>query len=650
MAQQLKNLFSPIEVGPFTLRNRIVCTAHGTYYDEHGTGLPGEKQTGYWVSKAKGGIGMIHTEATFAHVHSYRNTFSHPQVVPMFKKAAEAVREHGARLVVQLVHVGVQTQAFPPSFIPWAASVVSGPRDWATPHEMSGDEVREVIDSYGMAAEKLREANMDGVEIGGSHGYIVTQFLSPFFNHRTDEWGGSLENRLRFPLEVIDVIRSKVGNDMMVGLRVNGDDFLQGSNTLEEMLVIAKALCDTGKLDYLSVSAGTYRTFSVEVEPMYYPLGSMVYLAAALKEVVNIPVLARGRINDVVFAEQVLANNQADLVTMTRASITDPDFPNKAKEGKLDEIRKCIGCNEGCLARVLSVNHQSMRCTMNPAVGRETEAGWGEMQSASRSKKVMIVGAGPAGLEAARVAAARGHKVSLYDRGSEIGGQILIASKAPGRDGFLDLPRYYDYQIKTLGIDLHLNTDVTPETVRQAAPDAVVVAAGSIPHKPHIPGIDQPNVAEVRDVLTGKAQVGQNVVVIAGDHHNQGLSVADFLTGLGKKVEVLHEEYSAGVNIEIATRHAVHQRLYQQGIKLSPLTAVKEISGNTVVAYNVLTRQERRIEGVDTVVYAFGGEEDGSLYHALKGQVKELYAVGDCAGVKRVADATRDGAILARRL
>ncbi len=650
MAQQFKNLFSPIQVGPFTLRNRIVCTAHGTYYDEHASGLPGEKQTGYWVGKAKGGIGMIHTEATFAHPHSYRNTFANPQAVPMFKKAAQAVRDNGARLVVQLVHVGVQTQSFPPSFIPWAASVVPGPRDWATPHEMTGDEIREVIGSYGAAAEKLRDAEMDGIEIGGSHGYIVTQFLSPFFNHRTDEWGGSLENRLRFPLEVIDTIRSKIGNDMMLGLRINGDDFLQGSNTLEEMLVIVKAICNTGKIDYLNVSAGTYRTFSVEVEPMYYPLGSFVYLAAALKEVVNIPVLARGRINDVVFAEQVLANNQADLVTMTRASITDPEFPNKAREGRVDEIRKCIGCNEGCLARVLSVNHQSMRCTMNAAVGRETEPGWSELQPAAKKKKVMVIGAGPAGLETARVAAARGHSVSLYDRGSEIGGQIMIASKAPGRDGFLDLPRYYDYQIKFLGIDLHLNTEVTPDTVKQVNPDAVVVATGSTPNKPHIPGIDQPNVAEIRDVLTGKATVGQNVVVVAGDHHNQGLSVADFLAGQGKKVELLHEEYSAGVTIEIATRHAVHQRLYREGIKLSPLTGVKEISGNTVVAYNVLTRQERRIEGVDTVVYAFGSAEDGGMYLSLKGQVKELYAVGDCAGVKRVVDATREGSILARKL
>jgi NADPH-dependent 2,4-dienoyl-CoA reductase/sulfur reductase-like enzyme len=387
---------------------------------------------------------------------------------------------------------------------------------------------------------------------------------------------------------------------------------------------------------------------------MYFPLGSFVYCAAAVKQAVDIPVFARGRITDPYQAEQILANGQADMVSMVRTFIADPEFGNKAREGRIDEIRRCIGCNEGCWARgtrdlVIGMNI-GMTCTMNPAVGHEGEPGWGELIPARVSKRVMIIGGGPAGLEAARVAVLRGHKVSLYEKSPALGGQTLIAAKAPGRDGFLDLGRYYTYQMQLLKVDVHPNSEVTPELVEKEHPDAVVVATGSVPLLPDIPGIDGPNVCQVRQVLNGEVQTGEKVVIIAGEEHMQALTAADFLAEQGKKVEILTSSYYAGVTVEPETKQAVYQRLFQKGVVITPHTGVKEIAGKTVVAYNVFTRNERRIEVVDTVVIAWGDREENALYYTLKDKVKEVHKIGDANGVRRVHDATREGAIVGRAL
>lgn len=649
--QRFPHLFSPLKIGPLTVPNRIVCLPHGTYYDEHGTGLPGDKLIGYWVSKARGGVGMVITEATFTHPTAYRNTFALPNALPQFKKAAQAVHQHGAKLIGQIVHVGAQTQAFPPAFIPWAPSVVASPRDWAVPHQMTVEQIKEIINSLVIGAKVYREAGLDGVEIMGGHGYLINQFLSPLTNHRTDEYGGSLENRMRFALGVIDAVRAAVGRDWVVGFRVSGDEFTEGGYTLDDMLVMAPHFVKDGRADYLNVTAGTYRSIVNIADPTYFPLNSAVYLAAAIKRVTNVPVIAKGRIVDPAQAEGILANNQADLVGMARALMADPELPRKAREGRLDEIRKCIGCNDGCASRTLSATHLSLRCAMNPELGRETEPGWAEIQPAVEKKKVMVIGAGPAGLEAARVAALRGHTVSLYEKSSEIGGQMIVAAKAPGRESFLDLPRYYKRQMELLKVAVHLGTEVTVDMVKEKSPDTVIVATGSVPLRPYnIVGIDQENVVEARAVLSGEATVGQSVAVFANDHHIQGLNVADFLAGQGKKVEVLCEEYELGKLLDVSTKAAIYKKLLDQGVVLTPDTGIKEISGNTVVAHNTFTRQERIIENVDTVVYAFGGRENNALLQALKGQVKELYAVGDCAGVRQLTAATREAAIVARSI
>jgi len=656
MAEEYKFLFSPIKIGPMTVRNRIYSSPHYPMgYVERLTGLPSERLVQYWVAKAKGGIGLIGTY--LASVDPRGNIFRQPQAIEAFKRAADAVHEHGAKIICQIAHSGGQAGLSGGPQTSWGPSAILMPNmllERQVCHEMSKDEIKETVENFVYAATVAKEAGMDGVSIHGSHGYLVSEFMSPYFNRRTDEYGGSLENRMRFALEIIDAVRKAVGDDFVVGIRVNADEFVEGGYTLDDFLVMAPILAKTGKLDYLNVSVGTYTSTATVIDPMYFPLGSFVYCAAAVKQVVDIPVFARGRITDPIQAEQILANGQADMVSMVRTFIADPEFANKAREGRVEEIRRCIGCNEGCWARgtrdLVIGMAAGMTCAMNPAVGFEGQPGWGELIPSEVKKKVMVIGGGPAGLEAARVAALRGHQVSLYDKGDELGGQTLIAAKAPSRDGFLDLGRYYTYQMKMLDVDVHLNTEVTAEVIIEKAPDAVVVATGSVPFIPDIAGVNGDNICEVRQVLNDEVSVGDNVVIIAGDEHIQALSTADFLAEQGKKVEVLSQDYQCGGTLEPCTKQVIYQRLYRKGVVLTANTGVKEISGKTVVAYNVFNQEERRIEGVDTVVIAYGGREDNGLYYALKDRVKEIHKIGDANGVRRIHDATREGAVVGRAL
>ena len=655
MAEEFKNLFSPLKLGTMTTQNRIYSSAHHPLYIDM-FGLPGDRMVNYWVAKAKGGVGTIGTYLAPIHPDPRRDTFRRPGVDDAFKKAADAVHEYGAKLICQLANSGAQAGGYG-QVAPWAPSAVlthAGDSQLYMPHEMTRDEIQSFIPAFAHAATVAKEAGLDGVELHGAHGYLFTEFMSPDHNRRTDEYGGTIEKRLRFPIDVIEAVRKAVGDDFPVGMRISADEFVYGGYTLDEMLVMAPMLVKAG-LDWLNVSTGTYASPSSAIEPMYYPLNSFVYCAAAIKQVVDVPVFARGRIQDPIQAEQIIANGQADGVSMVRAIVADPEFANKAREGRLDEICKCLACNEGCWGnlartRLMIPGFGGMSCTMNPAVGLEGQPGWGELMPAAVKKRVMIIGGGPAGLETARVAALRGHAVSLYDKGPELGGQTLIAAKAPGRDGYLDLPRYYTFQMKMLNVDVHLDTEVTPDMVIEQDPDAVVVATGSVPFIPDIPGIDGNNVVNVWQVLNEEVEVGDNVVIIGDDEDIQSMSTADFLAERGKKVEILTWGRFCGSKLEPMTFHTIYQRVLGKGVVLTPHTRVKEISGKTVVTFNYYTDEERRIEDVDTVVIACGGVENNKLYYTLKDKVKEIHLVGDALGIRRIHHATTDGATVARAL
>jgi thioredoxin reductase len=509
---------------------------------------------------------------------------------------------------------------------------------------MDIDDIKQVVASYAETASRLREAGYDGVEISSTvgAGQLLVSFLNPLINRRTDEYGGSLENRFRLHMEIINAVRKAVGTDFVVGLRLIGDMLMDGGTTLDDTKVLAARVEGSGQVDYLAVCAG----FQGHIPPMHFPLGAFVYIAAGVKEVVNLPVVCHGRINDPVQAETILANNQADLVGMARALICDPEWPNKAREGRPDEIRKCIACIQSCAGHFLK--KQPIGCTLNPEAGREKELA--TIVPATTRKKVMVIGGGAAGLETARVAALRGHQVTLYEKGKELGGQLNIAARIPKREDFAEVPRYYNYQMKHLGVEVILETTVTAEMVTQQNPDAVVVATGSLPSPYPVPGGNRASVVWVRDVLQGEVAVGQNVVVVAMEQHEQALGVAIFLADKGKKVELLTHCLYAGSEMDTNTLPFLYGQLLGKGGIITPLTRVKAIEDNAVVTAHVMTGAERRIEGVDTVVVAAVGKADDALYRALKGKVKEIYAVGQCLAPRLLDDSIWDGAHVGRLL
>jgi len=624
-----------------TVSNRIYMPAH-----QHR--LRGEAAIDYYVARARYGVGLIVTSGN--HVHRMTTArqptpINSSSAVPMLSKTTEVIHRFDTKVVAQLGHRGgkggaraIGGASYAPSPIARRAMI---PPASGLPHEMDIDEIHEVIEAFGNAASNVREAGMDGAEISAIYGFLLYQFLSPLTNRRIDDYGGSKDNRLRFVLEVIDSVRRAVGTDFTVGLRISGDEFIDGGLTFQDIKAITTKVAATGKLDYISLCTGVPE--AIHYPPMYFPLASFVYMAASVKEVIDLPVFTAGRINDPVLAENILTQGQADMIGMVRALVADPELPKKAQENKLDEIRRCIGCNEGCVG--IPFLSGTITCTINPEAGKEQEL---ELKPAEKKKKVMIIGGGAAGLETARVAALRGHSVSLYEKESELGGQLNVAAKAPGRVDFVEVPRYYAHQMQLLHVDLRLDTLVTAEMIREQNPDVIVVATGSQSYLPSLPGVDGARLVDARDVLEDKVDVGKNVVLIAHEHHSKGLSTAELLADRGKNIEILTDALYAGGQLDRPTLEAVYLRLLRKGVIITPLTRVKKLQGNTLIVCNILTDVERQINNVDTIVISSEGKADDALYRSLKAEAREIHAVGQCLSPRGLLDSICDGARVGR--
>jgi len=643
MGQQFQYLFEPITIGTTKLRNRIVSTAHSTRFAENG--MVGDRFCAYHEARAKGGTGLIITEAQPVHPSSIpRPGMIHnwdDRVIPGLRNLAKAVHKHGTKIFGQISHQGRQMSSFLTRRPILAPSPIPCPLKREIPKEMEVEEIKEIVEHFGEAARRLKEGEFDGVEVMIGHGYLLNQFLSPATNKRTDEYGGSLGNRMRIIFEVLNAVRSKVGDDFTLGIRMSGDEFIEGGLTLEHMKEVARLLEGTGQIDFFDVSGGNYAVPHFIVPPWYMPSGYLVHLAAGIKEEVNLPVCCVGRINDPIFAEEVLARRQADLVGMCRALIADAELPQKAQEGRLEDIRPCIGCRQGC-SGVGTATTLFLGCTVNPSVGFEGEAE--VLRPCENRKKVVVVGAGPGGLEASRIAASRGHQVILFEQNTELGGQIALFSKDPMRTEFGGLLRFLTSQIGKLGIETRLGKKATPEMVINENPDAVIIATGSIPWRPPIPGVEKESVLDAWQVLKKEKEIGANVLIIAGrEGHQAPVSLAEFLVNQGKKVQVLTELSVVGGDVEVNTFRMLYQRLFEKGVILRPFTGVREIHDRGVVAYNVFTKVKEEIGGVDTVIIAAGNRSENQLYKELKGKVKELYAIGDCAAPRKVNEAMVEG-------
>ncbi len=648
-----KHLFTPFTLGSTTVRNRIVVPGHATLFMPP-DGLPTERMLHYWLAKARGGIGLIIT-----HVHNVLprhggappTAMQRDEVIPAYRRVADALHAEGVKFFVQLNHMGSEGSSrgfggglMAPSAIP-SSRMRLLPTQVEIPHVMSVEGIRTVVDAFGQAAGRAREAGFDGVEIQGEVTFLLAQFMSPARNQRDNEYGGNLDNRLRFAREVIAAVRSGIGRDRVVGIRLSGDEFIEDGLGLDDMLEIVPKLEATRQLDFMHIGSGPGA--GAHVPPSYIKAGSLVYLTEAIREAVALPLICSQRINDPLLAEAVLASGAADLIAMNRAIMADPEMPNKAREGRLEEIRKCIACNE-CIDR--NRNGLPIACTVNPEMGREQEMAF--VATAPVPKRVLIVGGGPAGLEAARVATMRGHQVSLYEKSGRLGGQTLVASQAPGREEMQEVQRYYTAELQRLEVDIHLHSDVTDDLIAREAPDAVVIATGSRPRLPDIPTTDAAQVVEARAVLAGEVlvQPDQRVLVVAGEHHIQALSTADFLATRGCQVEVLTEALYAGAQLEAGTLERLYQRLLTQGAVITPLTAVKSIDGRTVTTMNTMTHQERQMPDIDLVVLAYGGEAVDALYDSVRSKVGETHLTGDAQAPRRLMDAILDGARVGRLL
>ncbi len=655
MAVEFKYLFSPIDVGPMKLRNRIVSTPHATCYGQNH--MYDERDIYYQAEKAKGGCALLCSGAQT--VDPDQVPVIAPvwvcnvddDIIPWYKKMSDAVHEYGGKYVVQLSNFGGnRSSRLQPHAPPLrAASPIPSDMYKETPQEIDREGIERLVKLFGQAAARVKAGGCDGVIIQCGHGMLLMSFLSPRFNIRTDEFGGPLENRIKPILMVLSEIRKNIGRELALGVRISGDEFLEGGLTIDDTRAIAGLLDKSGLIDWIDVSQGNdgnWLAKGIHYASMYIPLGAFVPLAAAIREVVKVPVVAVGRITDPVQAEKILANGHADLVGMTRALIADPHMPNKAKAGQLEDIRYCVGAAEACIARVY--DEATMECVQNPIIGREKE--WAELKPAAVKKKVMVIGGGPAGLEAARIAALRGHSVSLYEKTGELGGQVLIAAKAPTRQEIIGVVRWLIYQVQKLGIKVRLNTEVTPEIVAQEKPDAVVVATGSNPPQISIPGATEKNLVDERNVLLSKATVGQRVVVLDGVGNTPSTSVAEFLADQGKQVFILAKGYEVGDNIDCITKPLVYRSLFDRGVTMMPFTWIREISGKDVITYNTFNYQESKLENIDTVVTAMPAIANDKLYQALKGKVKELYAIGDCAAPRRIESAIYDGSKVGREI
>lgn len=647
-----ERLFSPVAIGPRTAKNRIVSTPHGTNLAVDG--VPSERLIAYHAAKAAGGCGTVMMFGSAAVSELTPIMSNHVNLwleesEPGLRAAALAVHKHGALALSQMTSMGRRT---------WTQldMVGRGPSDTSgeiapeIPHVLVVREIERIIRDYARAAKRLQDCGYDGCDLAFYDDQLPDQMWNPAINKRTDRYGGSLENRMRFSLEVLEAIRVAVGRDFIVGARVSGDDRMTPGLAREELLEIITRLDRTKTLDYFTVTGGTiegYASRAYNIPSAYFPEKTFVDLAALVRERVGAVVIVTGRITTPQAAEAVLASGVADAVGMTRAMIADPEMPRKAHEDRVAEIRTCMGSNEGCIDRLYF--GLTVACVQNATIGRELE--WGSLEPAPVSRRVAVIGGGPAGMEAARIAAQRGHRVTLHERERELGGAIRIASRAPAWQNYRSIVDWLSAELDRRGVEVHSGRAIEASDLDALDAQAIVFATGAIARRPYLEVATGANVCTVADVLTGHATPQGRCVILDETGYTPGSKTADFLADAGCEVEIVTRQYSLGESIGITLRAPLYERLVRKGVTITPLHAPARVTNDGVVLRHVLTGAERRIRA-DTVVFASGGRGNDVLYEAYvaKHGEENAYLIGDAFAPRQLRVAIADGARTGRAL
>lgn len=639
----LSHLFNPITIGSMTAKNRLLMPAMSINFGVDEQGFVTEQLIDYFVARARGGAGMLLVGGGAVHPTGVElpdlPKLWNDACIPSLTRMVEAVRPYNACFGVQLMHGGRQSyhdQKVAPSAIP-APAVVKG-----IPKALELVEIDELVTAFGDAARRCREAGFDFIEIHGAHGYLINQFMARNSNKREDHYGGSFDNRIRFLMELLADIKAKAGCDYPVGIRINGNDFIKDGWTLDDTLRLAPLL-ETAGADYLHVSAGVYGSTELTIPSVYAPQGCFVHLAEAVKQVVSLPVVAVGRIKHADMADRIIAEGRADAVAMGRALLADPELPNKACTNGA-AIRPCIGCCLGCIHAVLQLEPGG--CVVNPDVGREYLLK--DEDPADASRVVLVVGGGPAGLAAARMAAVRGHRVVLIEAGEALGGLFRLATRAPGRQEAGDILAYFEAELARLQVDIRYETLLTAGLLDEIAPDIAVLATGSLPDTPIIKGFSGTKMAiySVVEVMGGELPEGDRVVVLGGGQ--SALMLADFLAETGKTVVVLNRGRHFGEEMSSNDRFYLRERLNRKKVQLYKNVVVEAFlpRGARFRAGD----QTDVLEDMDALVISEGMTAIRPDRRLFKDRATAVHMIGDAKEPRNLMLAIAEGEELGRSL